>query len=419
MQDLNPLRTFMPKHDLAFLVGVPYVYHCHHYNLFHDQTIVDVLGEELGTEIRVRIAKQVFGQLLRTLYARLGMSTVAERLQMATDLFAWMGHGRMSFQLEKRGGSARGEFLHYGFSWKQKYGEKIRCLAPLDAVAAGYAAAVAEAAFDLPAGSRTARETHCIAMKHGACEFQIESGSGEPAPSLVTQADVESLMTPSFDGMEEETIRRITLGLRDFLAGVRGDERGLVQAFNIFATLHLSSYYNLTAYEMIRQLESSRPKMLPIGEQLIQEAGRVCVFNTFGNLMLSPEWEGLVGPPSGNVEDTVVSCCAMARGLGFGHWVLHEVEAEKRLVLRCPGGYESPIYLKTYGRSDKARCYIFQGATQAIALLAHQVDWKSRPQLTQAFYTSLFHGSKLDWRIEETRCVSRGDAMCEAVATHE
>ncbi len=418
MQELNSLKTLLPQHDLTFLAGVPYVYHCHHFNLFHDQTISDVLGEERGLEFRSRAAHRAFSQLLDRIFQALGTDTPPERFEIAARLFAWMGQGKMEFSLSPEGGTTRGMPLHYSFAWKQKYGSKIRCRFPVDAVGAGFSAAIGEAGFNLEPGSFQATETTCIAQKHTHCGFTISAGGSESAKPLPVQQDLEQLVGPSFPGEHEGEIVRILAPLREFLAGVAGDERGLIQAFNIFAAAHLTAYYNRTAFGLIHHLESGNPKMLPIAVQLLREAGRVCVFNTFGNLMLSPEWEGLASAPSGAIEETVLSCMTIARGLGFGHWTIKEIEPSKRFVLQTPSNYESPFYIHQYGTSEKARCYFLQGAAHAIMLLAHEVDWKARPELTEELYFRLFHGSKTNWVVEETRCRSQGNPLCEVVVTH-
>src|SRR4029078_4638709 len=103
MERINALRSLIPSQDLTFLAGVPYVYHCHHYNLFHDQTIDDALGEELGTKVRTIAARNAFRELLAALSTELGADTPVERLQLATDLFSWMGHGTLKLSVDETG----------------------------------------------------------------------------------------------------------------------------------------------------------------------------------------------------------------------------------------------------------------------------------------------------------------------------
>ena len=204
--------------------------------------------------------------------------------------------------------------------------------------------------------------------------------------------------------------------MNEFLLTVEGDQRGLVQGFGIFITRHLSGYYDRTAYDTIHFIEKNAPQATSAVEGLFGESGHVCVFNTFGNLLLSPEWEGLVGPVSGRPEEIVTSCTAIARALGFGHWTVQEFQPGERLVMRSTSNYEFPFYLETYGQSDKPRCYFFANAARAIMQLAHRVDWPSKPTLTEELYLSLFKQG-LGWNVEETSCCSKGDSVCEVVVT--
>jgi len=416
MERINALRSLIPSQDLTFLAGVPYVYHCHHYNLFHDQTIDDALGEELGTKVRTIAARNAFRELIAALSTELRADTPVERLQLATDLFSWMGHGTLKLSVDETGGRADGAFLHYGYSWREKYGAKVKRSHPADAVAAGFAAAATEVAFSLPSGSIEATEEHCIALRDAACRFALRRVNPTPAPREVNRSVVEPLLGPVFGGMEEEKITAIADGLRGFLRGVAGDERGLVQAFGVFVSMHLSNYYNETVFEVIHHIEREQPRSADVAEALFREAGQVCVFHTFGNILLSPEWEGMVGSPSGSPAEILVNSCAIARGLGFGHWTIHEYAPERQFVLRTPSNYEAPFYLRRYGRSDKARCCFLQGSALAMMVLAHRVKWAENPRLTQDFYISLFRG-RIPWRVRQPLCPTRGDSMTEIVVS--
>lgn len=414
---LTALRTELPGHDMTFFADVPYVYHCHHYNLFHDQTIDDALGEELGGKVRREAAHGAFRQLLEKLVVAAGAETPAERTVLATQTFAAMGHGKLDLDAGPDGGTATGSYLHYGFSWREKYGSRVRRETPIDSVAEGFAAAAVEIAHRLPYGSVEVREQACLATKHSACQFVITRRTPpREAPEVVDRLAVRAVLASDFTGLDEERIQAIAAGLKAFMKPVAGDERGLVHAFNVFVTMHLANYYNETFYESVRLLEQSTPSNANIAEQLFSEAGTSCVFNTFGNVLLSPEWEGLVGPLGGKPEDILSFCCAIARGLGFGRWCLHDVELGKRVVLRAPSTYETPFYLTRYGKSTRPRGYFFQGSCKAIAALAHDVAWDKRPKLDDELYQSLL-GARCRWKAEQTACPARGDSYAEVVVT--
>jgi hypothetical protein len=416
MDRFNALRSVLAGQDMTFLAGVPYVYHCHHYNLFHDQTIDDALGEKMGEKVRFQAARAACGDLLRKVGAALNTDTPAERISLATALLPWMGQGKLSISASATGGEATGSHLHYGFAWKEKYGARVKRDEPADAFAGGFAAAAVEYAFDLPAGSVSSIEDQCVALRDLHCHFllRVSESGGEVSP--VNEQVVAARIGNTFGGLQEDTVAAIADGLRGFVRGVAGDERGVVAAFGVFVTMHLASYYNHTVFEAIHYLEKEQPAVAPVAEALFREAGQVCVFNTFGNMLLSPEWEGMVGAPTGDPLELLTHSCAIARGLGFGHWTVHELTPGKRLVLRAPADYESPFYLQRYGNSTKPRCYFLQGSALAMMVLAHSVPWAERPKLTQELYLKLFRG-RVPWTMEQTQCPTRGDALTEVVVT--
>ena len=408
------MRTYLPEHDLMALAGVPAVYHCHHFNLFLDQTIDDALGPEAGAAVRFAAAREAAHDLARAVIARSGAITTAERIAAVQGVFSTMGHGRLQIAADPTGGTATGHHLHYGTTWMEKYGKSVRRRYPADAFAAGVAAAAAEVAFELPRESMAGSEQECVALRNGACTFVLRAGEPAERRATMLEGDARANVQAPFAGQHEARIVAIASGLRDFTAGVAGDQRGLVQAFGVYVTAHLATYYNRISYDTVHRIERESPVATELVEALLRESGHVCVFNTFGGILRSPEWEALVGPLTGDPTDTVVGCLAIGRALGFGHWTLAE-SSDRRLVVRTPSTYESAYYLRRHGRASRANEYFLQGAVLAIAQLAHRVDWKARPELTQAFYQQLFDRGRLPWSARQTRCLSTGDTLSEVV----
>ncbi len=409
-------RDCMPEYGMNFVADVPTVFHCHHFNLFWDQTIDDALGAELGTVIRTNASREAFYDLLKNLCERVGATSPADRIELASTVFSAMGQGHLTLDLNAQGGRAAADYLHYGHSWKEKYGGQVRRKDPADAVAAGFTAAACELAFSLQRESVRTREVECTAKRDRHCSFTSEVLEPSPLAGPMLRDQVQAACRAPIRGLMEDRIQPIVDGLREFTAGVLGDERGLIQAFGLFVSQHPSTYYNRSGYDAYRHVMRTAPQSAPVMRQLLREAGHVCAFNTFGGIMLSPEWEGLVGTPSGDPDETLVACLAIARALGFGHWAATEFEPGRRLVLQTPASYESAYYVNREGRSANAMCFFLQGVVLATMQLTDRVPWAERPQLTPQFYAQLFkHG--LPWQAEETHCLSRGDSHCEVVVT--
>lgn len=411
---IGDLRGLFAEQSLTFLAEIPYVYHCHHYNLFHDQTIDDALGEDEGARVRTTAAHNAFRDLLSAVFDKAHAHTPPERIALATELFSWMGQGRISLDVGAAGGRARSSTLHYGYTWREKYGSKVKRVEPADAVAAGFAAAANELAYGLPSEAIAVVERKCVATRDAECEFELTPAHGHSPLAAVDEMTVRRYVVPPVRGVDEDRIVAISQGLLEFMRAVQGDERGLVAAFNVFVTAHLPAYYNETVYETVHRAERTAPSSVPAIEALMQQAGQACVFFTFGNVLLSPEWEGMVGAPTGVPNDVISFCTAIARGLGFGHWLVSEYEPRRRLVLQATSNYEVPFYRSRYGLAKKPRSYFIQGAAQAMMVLAEVVKWKERPQLSNDYYVDLFR-AKPRYRVEQTKCLMRGDPISEYV----
>ena len=414
---LSTLRRYLIEQDLMFLAGQPAVYHCHHFNLFLDQTIDDGLGFEVSSDLRMRAAREFAYRLILNVCDRVNAETPPERLQVALELFRCMGHGRLDLDAGLLGGTGHGSHLHYGHAWFEKYGQKVRRKQPADAFAAGFACAALEVAFNLQPGSIAARETSCVALRAPSCEIQLT-----PAPerefSSVSVGETESLRVVGApeDGLFEDVIQPIASGLKEFTAGVQGDERGLVQAFGVFVTLHLAGYYNRISFDAVDHVQQRAPQSVGVLEDLLRESGHVCVFNTFGGILLSPEWEALVGAPPDDPAQIVAFCMGIGRALGFGRWTVAEFEPERRFVLRTPSSYESTYYRTRKGIATRPVEYFLQGAALATAQLAHRVHWSKRPQLTPEYYQQLFKGG-VPWKAEQTHAIVCGQPVSEVVVT--
>lgn len=402
--------------DLLFVNDTQLIYHCHHFNLFFDQTIDDALGHEEGQRLRTQAAQVASRHMLCSLKDNKELNTPAEVIAIAQKLFASMGQGNLDLSVSADGGTAEAAYLHYGFSWKEKYGASVKRKHPADAMAAGFAAAATEVAYDLPAGTIKAIEQKCVATRDERCRFVLTRVNQPLEDRPFTAAECESLLGPTLTGLDEERVAGIAAGLKDFTSGVGGDARGLIQAFGVFVSRNAASYYNHISFEAVQAMAAIDASLESTAEELLRESGRQCGFNTFGGILRSAEWESLVSAPTSNPREILTSCCAIARALGFGHWTLTEFDAGRRFVIKTPATYETGYYRKFYGKSAASRSYILQGAAIAMAHLAHEIRWEEHTAIDSTTYSELMAG-KSDWSWEMPTCHSCGDEVSEIVVT--
>jgi len=408
-------RGFMPDHSFNFVADIPTVFHCHHFNLFWDQTIDDALGPELGTAIRTNAARESFYDLMAGLAHRLRVSGPEDMLTLAQSVLHLSGLGSLAIDADPHGGEVVGEHLHHGTTWNSKYG-RVQRHHPADAVTAGFAAAAIELAYGSARNAVRCREVECVAVDAPRCVFVVESAEPGPLAGPMTRSQVTSTADGRLRGLLEGEITPILATLRQMTANLVGDERGRIDAFGLAMSELPATYYNRAGYEGLRHVSRTAPASIPVMHALLREAGHVGIFHTFGAIMASPEWDALVGRPSGDRTETLASCVAIARALGMGHWTIAEFEPGQRLVLQTPATYEATYYVNREGRATEPQCFCYQGAAIGVMQLIERVDWHTRPSFDQKQYARLFDDG-LAWKCTETQCVARGDPYCEVVVS--
>ena len=215
--------------------------------------------------------------------------------------------------------------------------------------------------------------------------------------------------------MHEDQIAPIVSGLREFLSGVAGDERGVIEAFGVLVTAHLADYYNHAANDVLDIIAREKPAGVQAFRALLLEAGTACAFHTFGGVLASPEWEGLVGVPTGEPLEVVIGCAALARALGFGRWAIEAFEPDTRLVMTSPGTYESVFSRLISANAAQGPAGIFVGAGIGIMQLAHGVGWKPGATIDNELYLNLARNNP--WTVTQESSFAAGDVLDRIVVT--
>lgn len=405
-----PLQDF----DLFFMAASPIVSHCHHFNLFFDQIVDDALGWEVGREVRAESAYEAGSQLLNAFILDLPPTTIDERLDLASSIFAGMGLGTLEFDISRDSGVVIGRHLHYGSCWRREHGTQRNRSHPADAVASGFIAAAVEAAYGLPFGSVLCTETRCTASSDAEyCEFEVVD-SGESGEVFgVTESDILEVLPPPVSGLNEDRIRDLTTELREFVLAVMADKRGAIENFGVHLTHHLANYYNHCSNRMLAILAEEKPAALEVAKELLRESGQRDGYFMFGGIFGSAEWEALVASFRGQPQVIVDGCVAMARALGFGRWCVEAYEPDQKLVLVSPGTYESAYHKVAFPDAKNGCCYAYQGAAVATMDLAHAVDWHQDGPISQANYQALRAAGT--WTVAEPQCLAAGDDVCRVV----
>ncbi len=331
-------------------------------------------------------------------------------MQLAAAVFGAMGHGKLHLAVGRSGGLVRGEHLHYGLGWCEKYGATLSRSEPADAFATGFSASATEVAYDLEPGTLSAHEERCVVDGSAGCQIRVRGTSPQPLlPVGVDAIGAREVLPHGPEGLHEDRIAPMVTGLRALLSGVTGDDRGVIEAFGVLVTQHLADYYNHAASDVLETIASSKPGGVAAFRALLVEAGHACAFHTFGGVLASPQWEAMVGAPSGDPLEVVLGCVALGRALGFGKWAIEAYEPDARLVLTSPGTYESLFSRLIAADAAGGPGGVFLGAGIGIMQLAHGVRWQPRPAIDAALYLSLARASP--WKVEQISSFAAGDGV--------
>lgn len=386
---------------LASIGGEPHVFHCHHYNCFLQKTILDQAALVPSRQVLTEAAAEVVAAELAALSAD-GATVEA--------LFRQLGFGLLHLDaLTAKGGQAKVADGHYASGWVSKFG---RASEPVCFFPAGFVEAATRHLFG---GAFVVTETACAAMGAPACTFEVKPGGRATLPRPMGMGTLTpfvprgpAAVSPTVD---EAAIIQACGGLP-----LAGNTAGRIEAFGVSLTRHYANYYNLVSYRFDREMHSvAGEAAAEAARMLLVEAGQVCAFHTFGGIMESAEWEGLIKPMLRSTEDWIYGMVSVVNALGWGRWSVASLQPGRRLELVVDGSYESNGYLAGFGTSTTPRCYLATGGTSGLMNLVYQADIMSRPALTPALYEKTFRDGSL-FLSREVECRSMGAKACRFVA---
>jgi len=174
--------------------------------------------------------------------------------------------------------------------------------------------------------------------------------------------------------------------------GLVGDpDKGLLRSFGVILANNPVDYLVGREQDFIRLLgDSARP----MAEKVLIDAAQWCANATFGGIMNSAEWAGLVEPMIANTRDRFEGLVAITNVLGWGHisdWKLDE--ATQQLTFQVDHSYYVKAWVDKYGPSERPICYMWTGVAGG--------------------YLDLLFGKKVhEFQGQEVECVAAGGKAC-------
>ncbi len=152
-------HTFDPVRSRHYMNGNVTVLHCHHFTTLYCQLADDAELVD-GKKLLANTAEESFAPILKSYFARHGITKVAERIAIAEDYFSAIGMGLLKVvSLGPVAGTVELLSSHVDEGWKKKWGEREK---PVNFVTQGFVAGVFAAVLDLPIGTFQVSEEQSI-----------------------------------------------------------------------------------------------------------------------------------------------------------------------------------------------------------------------------------------------------------------
>ena len=380
------------SHRRHLLGSEPMIFHCHYYNAFLQQTILDAAYIDSRPFLLGAAAEVSFNQL-SSLFRSHDITGIEERKLWAEYIYAHSGFGRISLEsISEGGGIVEAPTSHYVEGWQAI--NKSNTTKPVCYFTGGWLCGALSAIYDQPNGYYGVEEKQCAAMDASHCSFSIWAGSSNytvfQSVGTGTLSEKHIIQTVPNNNVDYDGIYQAVSGM-----DLSGNVDGFIPAFGVLLTHHYANYYNRTSFELLRQMSDRfGEEGREIAEELLTEAGRVCSFHTAGGMMISDEWDALVRPMLKTKEDWLHGITAIVNTFGWGRWQLVDVSSQgAEFVMH--DDYESCGYMAMYGTSKHPVSFMMQGGVAGLMTLVYIVDIAQKPELTSDLYRKVFKREKM------------------------
>lgn len=369
------------------------VLHCHHYNARLQNTL-EQNSKIDGREIIRRSTALVYNEILSE---QILNKNETKNFDIAEDLFCFLGLGTIEFKNDSN------ENI---LSYNSHYVEGFKCGAikhrgTVCRMSEGYIEGTYKAILNEDV---SVEEVKCMNQEGvHACEFKVTKLNKAKYEFKINRFEYEefnlSNITPELpSNVDKELIIDTVLGME-----LEGNEQGLIPTFNVYLAHTPQDLYNLMATEFIKEMKSIN--LGPIAKDMLIEDAENCALHTFGGIMDSEEWLGLVKPMIKEESDILFGVNAIANALGWGRFNITKHVPRKSLEITSFNGYEASGYIEFQNYNSESQCYMLTGITAGIMEL-------------------IYERGELENRVgkyyaKEHLCMTKKDRVCQFYAEYE
>jgi len=190
--------------------------------------------------------------------------------------------------------------------------------------------------------------------------------------------------------IDHDQVREAVAGL-----GLVGDkDSGILRRFGVILANNSVDFLVGREIDLIDYLG---PKALNLAEKVLIDAAQWCANATFGGIMASEEWKGLIEPQIETLQDRYSGLVAITNCLGWGKIVDFSLdEASEKVNFTVEHSYYVDAWKNRFGTADRPVCYMWTGVAGGYADL-------------------LFKGKVHSHVGIETECAAQKGTLCKFV----
>lgn len=405
MFDINDYH-FDEEHNYLEIGGEAMIFHCHHYLLNLQRTILD--AEYINSRLFLigSAADAVYYQL-KNLCENLDIN---DSKKMAEDIYKTFGYGLINLDsMNENGIELKSTKSYFSKTWQLKFQEKSD--KPVDYYTTGFLAAAYAVIYDKKLEDINAVQTTCMACGDAINTHVIKLGENNfstyPKKSPTKFMNVPKV---KIDWEHEEAITNAFLGAH---ATLIGNEEGFIPAFKVYVVRNQSDYVNRLQFEFVRAMkEVVGDYGVTLAGELLMEAGHACGFFTYGGVMTSPEWESVVKPYLETREDWIKALASLINTMGWGYHTAVELGRQKA-IFRNYNDFEDLSHLRMYGKSDYPIHWANSGGFTALMELIYNTDLvNGKPIETEEGFKHM-RRSTIGYKTKMTKGIACGDDYLE------